>query len=89
MTITIRDRQGNPVRTLPKSFAPTFFVQGSASDFLGAPLSGGESITFSIDSGSVVVYGAAADNITQDPSLQLAARPPATGGTRVWWGPRE
>ena len=83
MTITIRDRQGNLVRTLPKSFAPTFFVQGSASDFLGAPLSGGESITFSIDSGSAVLYGATADNITQDPSLQLAAPPSTTGGTRV------
>ncbi len=83
MTITIRDRQGNLVRTLPKSFAPTFFVQGSASDFLGAPLSGGESITFSIDSGSAVLYGATADNITQDPSLQLAAPASTTGGTRV------
>ncbi len=83
MTITIRDRQGNLVRTLPKTFAPTFFVQGSASDFLGAPLSGGESITFSIDSGSAVLYGATADNITQDPSLQLAAPPSTTGGTRV------
>jgi hypothetical protein len=83
MTITIRDKQGNLVRTLPKSFAPTFFVQGPASDFLGAPLSGGESITFSIDSGSAVLYGATADNITQDPSLQLAVPPSTTGGTRV------
>jgi hypothetical protein len=83
MTVTVRDKQGNVVRTVAKSFAPTFFVQGSAADFLGAPLEGGESLSFSVDSGSAIVYGVNADNITQDPSLQLAARPSTTGGTRV------
>jgi virginiamycin B lyase len=83
MTITVRDKQGNLVRTVTKSFGPTFFVQGSASDFLGAPLAGGESLSFSIDSGSAVVYGVNADNITQDPSLQLAAAPSTAGGMLV------
>ena len=83
MTITIRNKQGSQVRTLSKTFTPTFFVQGPATDFLGAPLSGGESLSFSIDSGSAVVYGVNADNITQDPSLQLAARPSTAGGMRV------
>jgi hypothetical protein len=83
MTITVRDKQGNPVRTVAKSFGPTFFVQGPASDFLGAPLAGGESLSFAIDSGSAVVYGVNADNTTQDPSFQLAARPSTTGGMRV------
>ncbi|HEY6928542.1 MAG TPA: hypothetical protein VJA66_02595 [Thermoanaerobaculia bacterium] len=83
MTVTVRDKQGNLVRTVAKNFAPTFFVQGSAADFLGAPLSGGESLSFSIDSGSAIVYGVNADNITQDPSLQLAVHPVAVGGMRV------
>ncbi len=49
-----------------------------STDFLGVALAGGESITISIDSGSAIVYGAGAtaDNITQDPSLQVARRAP-------------
>jgi len=47
-----------------------------STDFLGVALAGGESITISIDSGSAIVYGATADNITQDPSLQVARRAP-------------
>ena len=83
MTITIRDKQGNFLRTVTKSFAPTFFVQATAADLLGAALAGGESLSFSIDSGSAIVYGVNADNITQDPSLQLAAPPSTSGGMRV------
>lgn len=72
ITVTVRDSTGAVTQTLTKSYPAFFFQQGSAADFLGAPLGANSSIEILVDSGSLIVYGATADNITQDPSLQLA-----------------
>jgi hypothetical protein len=56
-------------------FAPTFFQQTSAAALLGRSIAGTDVITFTIDSGTAIIYGATADNVTQDSSLQFARVP--------------
>jgi hypothetical protein len=75
LTITVRDRDGLVVKTVPKSFGPSFFQQITSAQMLdGYVLAGGETITFDLASGSAFVYGATTDNTTNDPSVQFARR---------------
>ncbi len=77
MTVTRRSAAGNVVQTLTKSYPPNFFEQISGVEFLaGAPFGANDSITIQVTSGSAIVYGASADNTTQDPSIQFATRAP-------------
>ena len=43
-----------------------------ADEFAGVALTENESIEFTVDRGSLIVYGATTDNTTQDPSFQYA-----------------
>jgi uncharacterized protein YjdB len=73
MTITVRDKDGGVVKTVAKSYGPTFFTQiGSAAMLDGYALTGGETITFDVTGGSAFIYGATTDNTTNDPSVQFA-----------------
>ena len=73
LSVTLRDAAGRSVTRLTRSYPPSFYQQDTASDFLdGAMLSGGESIAVTVTQGSTIVFGATADNRTQDPSLQVA-----------------
>jgi uncharacterized repeat protein (TIGR01451 family) len=75
MTVTRRNAAGTVVQTLTKSYPPNFFEQISGVEFLaGAPFGANDSITIEVTSGSAIVYGATADNTTQDPSIQFATR---------------
>ncbi len=77
MTVTRRNASGTVVQTFNRNYAPNFFEQISAAEFLaGAPFGINDSITIHIDSGSAIVYGANADNSTQDPSIQFATKAP-------------
>ena len=72
-SITVRDKNGNVVKSTTKSFGATFFRQFSSSEILdGYVLTGGETISFDVTSGSAFVYGATTDNTTNDPSVQFA-----------------
>lgn len=72
MTIIVRDASGVSVFLRQKSLDPNYFIQESASDFLGTTLEASDTIEVRIDRGSVILYGATVDNITQDPSIQYA-----------------
>ncbi|HWS73177.1 MAG TPA: hypothetical protein VN605_13760, partial [Thermoanaerobaculia bacterium] len=75
LTITVRNRDGAIVKTLEKAIPMTYFRQVGSSDFLdGLALTGGESISITVTEGSAFVYGATTDNVTNDPSVQLARR---------------
>lgn len=75
MTITVRDKDGVVVKTVEKSFGPTFFTQPGASTLLdGFTLTGGETLTFAVTGGSAVIYGSTTDNVTNDPSMQLVRK---------------
>ena len=73
MNVTVRDKNGNVVKTLTKTYGPTFFQQTSSANFLdNFVLTGGETIAIDVTAGSAFVYGATTDNITNDPSVQFA-----------------
>ncbi len=73
MIITVRDRDGVTVKTLTASYAPTFFSQvSSAATLEGYALAGGETISFTITSGSAFIYGSTTDNTTNDPTVLFA-----------------
>ncbi len=74
ITVTVRDATGAVKGVVTKSYPAFFFQQGSAADFLGFPLDANSSLDIAVDVGSLVVYGADADNTTQDPSAHLAKR---------------
>ena len=74
ITVTVRDRAG----VLRKSFSVTypgdFFFQLSADAFLGLPLQPGDSLRFAVTTGRAMVYGATADNTTQQSAISIATR---------------
>jgi hypothetical protein len=72
VTFRVRDASGVIVRTVTKDYPPTFYEQQSASTLLGGPIAANDSIEVSVSSGSAIVYGATADNTTNDPSIQFA-----------------
>jgi hypothetical protein len=73
---TVRDKDGIIVKTVDnKNFDPTFFTQtGSAAMLDGYAITGGETISVTVNSGSLYIYGATTDNVTQDPSVQFAKK---------------
>lgn len=73
MTVTVRDKDGGIVKTVTRSYGPTFFAQvGSAVLLDGFVLAGGETISFEVTAGSAFVYGSTTDNTTNDPNVQFA-----------------
>lgn len=73
--LTVRNKDGVVVKTTSKDFGPTFFRQIGSTEILdGYVLTGGETITIQITSGSGFVYGSTTDNTTQDPSVQFAKK---------------
>jgi hypothetical protein len=75
MTITVRNAEGEVVKTVQKAFGPSYFVQMTSAALLdGHALAGGDTLSFHIDAGSAFVYGATTDNTTNDPSQQFARK---------------
>jgi hypothetical protein len=80
LTLTVRDSTGVK-RSVTKAFPATYMIQDTAANFLvdattPQPLTLGpsDSITVHVVAGNAIVYGAFADNRTNDPSFQLAMR---------------
>lgn len=77
IAFTLRDAYGSVLKTFTVSYPATYYVQRSASDFFdGAPFAGDESVTVEVIAGSAFVYATVADNVTNDPALQIARRLP-------------
>jgi uncharacterized protein YjdB len=75
MSIVIRSRDGAVLGTVTRNYPQHFFQQvGSAAMLDGFALTGGETLTFEISSGSAFIYGSTTDNTTNDPSVQLVRR---------------
>jgi hypothetical protein len=72
LMLTVRQKDGALKHTTTRSYSSELFEQRNAADFLGIALEADDSIALHIDSGSAVIYGSTTDNITQDPSLQIA-----------------
>jgi hypothetical protein len=74
MTVTLRDRSGELRKSFTVGYPGDFFFQLSADAFLGLSLQSGDSIRFAVTSGRAVVYGATADNTTQQSAISVAMR---------------
>jgi hypothetical protein len=72
LSITVRDFAGIVQRTVTKIYTPNTFQQTDAATFTGGPIASNQSITIDVISGSLFVYGATADNRTNDPAIQFA-----------------
>lgn len=73
IAITVRNSAGTVVHSLSRSYSANFFQQVDVATFLGGvPLGSNQSITIDVVSGSLFLYGATADNRTNDPALQFA-----------------
>ena len=72
--LTVTDAAGNVLGSTTKTYPANALVQQEASALLGLPLLASETVTVDVLSGSAIAYGATADNITQDPSVQTAKR---------------
>ncbi|HEY1252743.1 MAG TPA: PKD domain-containing protein [Thermoanaerobaculia bacterium] len=71
VTATVRNTAGAIVHTVSTTFPENFFIQDSASGFLGFSLTNNESIQIAYSGGGLIVYGATVDNVTNDPSAQF------------------
>jgi len=74
MTVTVRDKKGVSRSSFSVAYPGDFFFQLSANAFLGLSLQPEDSIRFVLTSGRAVVYGATADNTTQEPEIFIATR---------------
>src|SRR5207253_1119961 len=66
LSVTVRNGEGQLIRTFSKVYAPNLFEQQAGSVFLGAAPGASDSVAIRIDAGSAIVYGASTDNKTQD-----------------------
>ena len=77
INLTLRDAAGAVVANLRRDFPAAYHLQQTATEFLsGSMPPPGGSVTVEILSGSAIVYGATVDNVTGDPSLQIAQAAP-------------
>lgn len=73
MTVRLENSAGGVLSTAPKSYGPNFFEQVDSGTFLnGAVLGPDQKIRIIVTSGAVIVYGSTTDNVTNDPSVQVA-----------------
>ncbi len=77
LTFTLRDASGSVLTMFTRSYPATYYIQRSAPELLDwATFSGDESVTVEVNAGSAFVYATVADNVTNDPSIQIARRLP-------------
>jgi uncharacterized delta-60 repeat protein len=72
IVVTQRNAEGSVVRTVTHEFEANYFRQMPVADLLGGAAGPNDSLTFHVQSGAAFVYGSMTDNITQDPTYQLA-----------------
>jgi hypothetical protein len=72
LTIVVRNRDGAVVRTETKFYPANYFEQVGGAAFAGGPIGPNDTVAITVGAGSAIVYGAATDNKTQDPAMQVA-----------------
>jgi len=75
MLITLRAKSGLQKGTANRTMTANYFEQlGAAALLPGLTIEASDTITFTINSGKAIIYGASTENKTQDPSLQYAKK---------------
>jgi WD40-like Beta Propeller Repeat len=74
MTVSLYEATGKLVRTSTQSFPPNFLVQMPAATLAGGAVAANQSIVFTINSGSVVVFASTVANSGHASTLHLVKR---------------
>lgn len=75
LRVTVRSGDGAVLKVVHRSFGPNRSIQEPAEEFLlGFALSGHETVSLSLLSGSAVLFGTTADNATSTPTIQVPRR---------------
>jgi hypothetical protein len=75
VVVTLTSTSGTELASISRSYPAEYFEQVSASAFLNGLTPGAnQTISITVNSGSLIVYGATADNRTNDSSVQLGNR---------------
>ena len=72
LDFTVRNEQGQILRTVTKDLGTVAFQQQEAGALLGIALPRAGSLKVVVTRGTAIVYGATTDNVTNDPSIQFA-----------------
>lgn len=83
LSFTVRDATGLTRGTGRRTVGRETLLQLPASDFVGAPVRPGDSVTCEVESGSAFVYATPIDDVTNDASFQLAEPVADAGGDLV------
>jgi hypothetical protein len=72
LTVIVKDPSGATLTTVTKTYPANYFEQKTSADFLGGFVLGdNNSIQITFSGGGLILYGAVADDITNDPSAQF------------------
>jgi hypothetical protein len=74
ISVTQRHSNGSVANTVTKIYPANYFLQTDAKTFLGADVSANDTLIVQVTAGNLVIYGAATDNHTQDPSVQFGRK---------------
>jgi hypothetical protein len=74
IAIEVRDRTGATLHTTGRELPAMWFSQMSGDELAGITLRGGDYIAVRVTRGSAILYGAAVDNVTNDPSVHLVTK---------------
>ena len=74
IVVDVRDRNGVVRNTVTRDYAANWFNQFPGAEWTGVSLNAGDYVTVRVTRGSAILYGAAVDNITNDPSVQILAK---------------
>jgi hypothetical protein len=74
IAIEVRDHAGALVHSTAREYPAMWFSQVSGDAFAGLALRAGDYIAVRVTRGSAILYGAAIDNTTNDPSVHLVTK---------------
>jgi hypothetical protein len=75
-TLSLEDDKGNVLGGVTKTYDPDYFEQNSFDFYFGVGAGANQKVRVTVTAGSVIVYGATTDNVTNDPAIQFATASP-------------
>jgi len=75
-TLSLEDDKGHVLGGVTKTYDPDYFEQNSFDFYFGVGAGANQKVRVTVTAGSVIVYGATTDNVTNDPAIQFATASP-------------
>jgi hypothetical protein len=74
MTVIVHDSAGHVIKSVTVHYPASYFTQIPLNDLTGVAAGANSAVSFVIESGSAIIYGAGVENNGQGLSLQIAQR---------------